>query len=243
MRAFTLPSPANGVITGGYHWQAKKAVPGLTDSTGSLWRGVEDVVKHATADEVEMEIRAQVDRAQSMGFKPTHFDSHMGTLFASPAYLERYVKIGIEKHTPVMLPGGHNKLIQEQSNLPLDQMQQMRGIGRTLWSAGLPVLDDLHNFSYGWKIPATMLNDDKKIQAYKTEKYMQALLTLQPGVTMMIMHCTAPTEVFAHISDSGPTRKGDLLAMQDPAFKKALKDQGIILTTWRELKQRRDSIK
>jgi len=60
---------------------------------------------------------------------------------------------------------------------------------------------------------------------------------------MMIMHCTETGPEFKYISDSGPTRMGDLLAMMNPAFKKALKDEGIILTTWREVKQRRDRIK
>jgi hypothetical protein len=59
---------------------------------------------------------------------------------------------------------------------------------------------------------------------------------------MMIMHCTATTEVFPHISGSGPTRRADLLAMMDPAFRLALKKEGIILTTWRELKERRDRL-
>jgi hypothetical protein len=68
---------------------------------------------------------------------------------------------------------------------------------------------------------------------------LDALHNLQPGVTMMIMHCSDAGAHFAHISDSGPLRRGDMLAMLDPAFKKALKDQGIILTTWRELMRRR----
>jgi hypothetical protein len=34
-----------------------------------------------------------------------------------------------------------------------------------------------------------------------------------------------------------------MLAMLSPAFKKALQDQGIILTTWRELMRRRNSLK
>jgi len=37
---------------------------------------------------------------------------------------------------------------------------------------------------------------------------------------MIIMHCTNTTEVFEHISDSGPTRRGDLLAMTDPELKR-----------------------
>src|SRR6478672_11230793 len=67
-----------------YRWapvSGKTVTPGLTDSEGDLWPAVEDVVKHASADEVEKEIKAQLDKARSMGFEPTHLDSHMGTLF------------------------------------------------------------------------------------------------------------------------------------------------------------------
>jgi hypothetical protein len=60
---------------------------------------------------------------------------------------------------------------------------------------------------------------------------------------MVIMHCTAPTEVFNKISGSGVTRKADLLAMQSPALKKYITEKGIILTTWRELMQRRKAIR
>jgi hypothetical protein len=57
---------------------------------------------------------------------------------------------------------------------------------------------------------------------------------------MVIMHCTATSEIFPYISDSGPVRKGDLLAMLDPQFRKALQDEKIVLTTWRELMERRN---
>ena len=94
-----------------YRWgplAGKPAVPGLVDPQGALWPNVASVVKNATPDEVEREIRAQLDRARTMGFEPTHFDSHMGTLFATPEFLERYIKLGIEHQIPVMYPGGHN---------------------------------------------------------------------------------------------------------------------------------------
>lgn len=228
-----------------YRWgplTGKPTVPGLVDSVGALWPSVEDVVKHATADEVEKEIRAQVERAEKMGFKPTHYDSHMGTLFATPAFLERYIKLGIEKNTPVMLPGGHNSLIKQETGTSDERLQQMRTLGQMLWMAKLPVLDDLHNFSYNWQPPAGVSTDEKALQAFKTAKYIESVRLLKPGVTMMIMHCTATTEVFPKISDSGPIRKGDLLAMLDPALKAALQKEGIILATWRELKERRDRL-
>ena len=229
----------------GYRWgplAGKKAVPGLTDGEGAMWHSVEEVVTHATADEVEKEIRAQLERARSMGFEPTHFDSHMGTLFASPAFIQRYVKLGIENNIPVMLPAGHVSLIKQQLKATDERVQQLQGLGKILWDAGLPVLDDLHNESYDWKIPASIGKDDKQLQQFKTKKYREGLSSLKPGLTMMIMHCTATTEVFGQISDSGPVRKGDMLAMMDPELKKTMLNQGIILTTWRELMERRQKI-
>ena len=229
-----------------YRWgplSGKSSVAGLTDTEGDLWPDVPDVIKHASADEVEKEIRAQLDRARSMGFEPTHLDSHMGTLFATMPFLERYIKVGIENKIPVMLPGGHDVLIQEEMHTPDVFINHLRSVGKRVWDAGLPVLDDLHNFSYDWKAPTDLKPGDKISEDYKIQKYIDALKQLKPGLTMMIMHCTLPSENFQHISDTGPLRKADLLAMLNPKFKKALKDEGIILTTWRELKERRMKVK
>lgn len=228
-----------------YRWSplaGRLVVPGLTDNEGNLWPSVEDVVKHATADEVYTEIKAQLARAQAMEFQPTHLDSHMGTLFASPSFLQMYVKLGIENHIPVMMPAGKASLIQTQMHFPNAAMVHFRNIGKTLWDAGLPVLDDLYNETYEWPIPDSLKNDDTKLQEWRTQKYIAALKQLQPGVTMLIMHCTATTPAFQYISDSGPVRRGDMLVMMDPVFKKALADEHIILTTWRELMQRRTKI-
>ncbi len=225
-----------------YRWgplAGKPAVPGLVDQEGALWRSVAEVVQHATPEEVDREIRAQLERAVTMGFQPTHLDSHMGTLFATPAFLSKYFQLGIEKKIPVMLPAGHATLINEQMKFDITAVQQIRAIGMNLWNAGLPVLDDLFNLSYGWKLPSGVQPTDQNLQQFTTRQYIEGLKSLKPGVTMVIMHCTAPTEVFPFISDSGPTRKGDLLAMMDPALKAYINQSGIILTTWRELGERR----
>ena len=225
-----------------YRWgplAGKTLVPGLTDSEGDFWPSVGEVVQHATADEVYTEIKAQLERAKAMGFTPTHLDSHMGTLFASPSFIQKYIQLGMENHIPVMMPAGNDKLIQNEMHAPNTTIQQLQAVGKILWNAGLPVLDDLHNYSYDWKVPDEIKNDDKKLQAWRTGKYIESFKQLQPGITMVIMHCTNPSAIFQNISDSGPLRKADMLAMLDPAFKQALIDQHIVLTTWRELMQRR----
>lgn len=211
-----------------YRWgplAGKPAVQGLVDTQGAMWPTVAQVVEHSSADEVELEIRAQVDRALTMGFKPTHLDSHMGTLFATPEFLARYINVGVELGIPVMFPGGHNfYALQDYGERAADEARQT---GRQIWAAGLPVLDDLHNASYDWP------------RADKVANYVAAIRGLKPGVTMMIMHCTDPSETFADISRSGPSRQGDLEAMLAPAVRTALEQEQIILTTWRELKARR----
>jgi hypothetical protein len=52
-----------------------------------------------------------------------------------------------------MFPGGHNTMIGAQRGITAEMRQQLREIGKKIWSAGLPVLDDLHNVSYDFEYP------------------------------------------------------------------------------------------
>ncbi|MGC8750722.1 polysaccharide deacetylase family protein [Hydrotalea sp.] len=228
-----------------YRWgplSGKPTTPGLVDKEGCLWNSVADVVQHAAATEVATEINAQLQRALNMGFTPTHVDTHMGTLLATPDFAKVYVQLGIQNHIPVMLPGGHATLIAKQMHAPTALIRQMQYMGKLLWNAGLPVLDDLYNESYDWVNPPNTLQNDSLLQTFRTNQYINALKNLEPGVTMVIMHCTANSPLFQFISDSGPTRRGDLLAMIDPRLKAFINQNGIILTTWRELMQRRGQL-
>jgi predicted glycoside hydrolase/deacetylase ChbG (UPF0249 family) len=211
-----------------YRWgpvAGKQAVPGLTDKEGCLWDDVPGVVFGATPDEVETEIRAQLDRLEGMGIHPTHLDSHMGTVFFL-TFFDRYLKVGIEKNIPVMFPAGHMTYIKvDHPEMPPEFVYEM---GEKAWNAGLPVLDDL-NTGGGRK--------DKKVQI------IEFLREVKPGVTQFIVHSTRPSEVFGQISGSGGTRLAELEALTDPEVRKVVEDEGIILTTWRELKERRDKVK
>ncbi len=222
----------------GYRWQplvGKEKAPGLYDTQGCFYPSVEEVDRHAMADEVEAEIRAQIAQFRAFGLEPSHIDSHMGTLF-QPKFVERYIKVGIEEKIPVMFPGGHNTLINASRSLDANLT---KAIGQKLWAAKLPVLDDLFSDTYGWNLPAGQQPSDQNLRAFKTQKYVELLKSCRPGLTLIIMHCTDPTVVFNRISDSGPTRKGDLLAMLNPELRRYIENNQIILTTWREIKERR----
>jgi len=244
-----------------YRWgplAGKANVPGLVDKQGCLYPSVAAVYFSATPDEVDKEIRAQLDRAQAMGFTPTHLDSHMGTLFAKEGFLQKYIQLGIEKQIPVMFPGGDDLFFRAEAkaatiaelkkqgkysegmNIPEPaELGKAKDIGAMLWKNGLPVLDDLHNSSYDWQMPDIDHKTDAEIQKWYTDHYIESIGRLSPGLTMVIMHCTNPSPAFQYICNESKKRKGDMMAMLDPRLKEFLMKNGYVLTTWREVMERR----
>src|SRR6202049_1872961 len=59
----------------------KDKVPSLLDPDGYLPLDTPAVAQNAKLSEVETELHAQIDRAQSAGIHLTHLDTHMGALF------------------------------------------------------------------------------------------------------------------------------------------------------------------
>lgn len=210
-----------------YRWgpvAGRSVVPGLVDGQGYLHHGVADVATHATPDEFKAEIRAQVEMMLAVGIEPTHLDSHMGTCF-QPQFIQHYVELGIEKQIPVLMFGGHMQHISAEAG-PFKFL--LRSLSEQLWAAGLPVIDDL----------VTKPTRAKDYEQRKSE-LIALLREMKPGVTEIIVHCTEPTETFSHISGSGATRKAELQLMTDPDVKAFIESEGIVLTHWRQLTERR----
>jgi len=213
-----------------YRWgplAGKSQVPGLVDNEGCLWRSVPQVLARASADEVEREIRAQVDRAKTLGMPITHLDSHMGTLFAHPDYFERYVRVGVEHQIPILAPGGHLFHARRENG---DAVEALKPYIEKIWQAGLPVIDDLHTDSYGWAVDE------------KPQRLADLLKSLKPGITEILFHASEPSEIFPLITSSSASRKGDLEALTSDLVQHTIETEGIKLTTWRELMERRRKV-
>lgn len=247
-----------------YRWEplaGRSKVPGLIDPEGAFWPSVAEVVAHASAEEVYWELKAQIDRAIQNGIQPTHLDSHMGTLFAKPDFLETYLNIGLEYQIPIMFPGGNNKLITQSFQLPLvkelkekgkyqegmelpvpDILQEAEAFGNKIWGLGFPVLDDLHSISGDWK-PEKSPYTQEELTRFKIQKFKETLDMMEPGLAMIIVHCSPNTENFQLFSSSGRSRQADLEAMLSDELKSYIEEEEIILTTWREVSERRKGIK
>ncbi|MBL0745757.1 polysaccharide deacetylase family protein [Chryseolinea lacunae] len=245
-----------------YRWMpvSGTGTPGLIDQEGALWDNVPDVVRHATSEEIEIEMRAQLNRARRMGMSPTHLDTHMGTLWSTPEYLDRYVSFGIKEHIPILFTAGHNTLLLKQiQSGPLEGLKKLtafqkadtpehvqhyndaiRAVGERLWDGGLAVADDLYVSSYDWELPSNWVRTDENWRKFKVERYKELLRSVQPGITVILLHCADAGSAFQSISDSGDTRRADWLAMLDDGLKEYIVREGFVLTTWAEMQRRRD---
>jgi predicted glycoside hydrolase/deacetylase ChbG (UPF0249 family) len=193
---------------------SRALVPSLVGPDGYFYASVADMVKHAKSDEVEMEIRAQIERAKSMGLDPSHLDAHMHSLYASPELFRVFLKVAHDYKLPIR--GARNEKLF-QSVLPL--------MGPTD-----PVPDAI--FSPGEAVPPSGW----------TDYYLNLLNTLQPGVTEIFVHLAhddAETQAVTvdHPNWGAAWRQREVEAVSSPALRKALEDNHIILIGWRDIKK------
>jgi len=186
-------------------------VSSLLDSTETFPSEDSVVAKRAKPAEAEREIRAQVDRALALGIRPTHLDSHMGSLFTTPELMATYVKVARDYHLPFLATRG-------APGSPLPPML----------SASDVLLD------------AVIIADESIPRAQWKEWYLKQIAGLKPGLSEMIVHlghddAELQAVMVNHEPYGSAWRQRDYDVVTSPEFKKALKDNGVILVTWREL--------
>jgi chitin disaccharide deacetylase len=218
----TLTSPLDQ-----FRWgplAGKPAVPSLVDNEGALWKSVALLTGKATADDVEREIRAQIDRLEGFGVKPSHMVSHEGAIYSKPEYLERYMKVALEKGIPPILANGHLTYFSETYTNLVDIM---RARAQEAWDAGLPVVDDIHDQIGDWQV------------GQKKPKLIAMLHNLKPGITHINFHPAIPSDELRLITANTPSRVQDSMLLSDSEIRNVFPNKKIVTTTWRELIERR----
>lgn len=78
-------------------------VPSLVDQHGYFYKKRDELRANATAEDVKKELSAQIDKAIKFGLKPTHLDSHMYSVGASPEFFQIYRELGAKYALPIMI--------------------------------------------------------------------------------------------------------------------------------------------
>ena len=199
-----------------YRWgpvAPRDKVPSLVDENGYFYHDW-DHHEHVNPRDVEVELRAQIERALAMGVRPTHLDSHQYRLIISGKDL-----------FDVMLRMGH------EYKLPIFVTRD--------WFAEHPYLEQ----SLGPNdivLDHTVTIEPEVAPEKWADFYITALRNLQPGVTEFVIHPGFDDEELRAATRERSTwgsawRQRDYDFFTSDQFRAILAQEKIRLITWREL--------
>jgi len=194
------------------------SVPGLIDKEGKLWHEVPGVVLHASADEVEREIRAQIDKAIALGHRPTHIDTHMGTLYARAEYAKRFLQVAVDYNIPA-------------NAIDMSDPEVVKHFRK----AGYPITKKMVRYMNRYPLPKLdFFASAPKGNTYEEKKqnFMNLVRSLKPGLTEIIFHPAVESDTLKEITHSWQQRVWEYQMFSDPEMIRFFKDENIIFTNW-----------
>jgi predicted glycoside hydrolase/deacetylase ChbG (UPF0249 family) len=192
---------------------SRDRVASLLDKDGYFRLTESEAAKYADPKEVEMEIRAQIEKAKALGIVPTHLDSHMGTLYQSKALFDVFLRVAREYKLPV-------RVAKEWASRA-DYLTAALGPNDVYIDR---VLD---------------INPGVAPQDWATI-YSDAHRNLQPGVTEVVIHLAHDDGEMQGATSDHPNwgaawRQRDFEFFTSDAFRKVLEENKIKLITWSEI--------
>jgi chitin disaccharide deacetylase len=188
-------------------------VPSLMDKDGYFRQDWEEGV-HVNAKEVEIELRAQIERALAMGVRPTHLYSHQYRLIMNGKELfEAMLRVAHEYKLPIFVTS--------------DWFADHPYLRASLGPSDI-VLD--HTITIEPEIPPEKWS----------EFYLAALKNLKSGVTEFVIHPGYDDDELRAATRERSTwgsawRQRDYDFFTSDQFREVLAQQNIKLITWREL--------
>ncbi|MDN3674405.1 polysaccharide deacetylase family protein [Flavobacterium branchiarum] len=192
-------------------------VPSLVDINGYFYKNRTEFMNNAKSDEVEKELRAQIEKALHFGLKPTHLDSHMCSVGVSPEFLDTYKALGKEYNLPVFI----NKQFVESVSLSTEKY-------------------DFENTLLADNLLIGNYTDFEKGELKKS--YEEALDNIKPGFNVFLLHPAYDDNEMQAVTKNHPNfgskwRQIDLDYFTSETCKSKLKNNNIQLITWREIQQ------
>lgn len=205
-----------------FNWPPKagrNTVPGLSNEKGFMYADCGPVAANASPEEVEIEIRAQIEAANKMGITPTHLDSHMGCVFyGRPEYMRSYLKIAQELKIPAMV----NTQIMEGLIKPNEAIFEGIDLDK------IPVINEI------------IMANPEDYEAGMEQFYTNAIEKLPSGVHVILVHLAFDDEEMnavtaEHDTYHAPWRQVDFDFFTSEKAKNLIQKNNIKLITWREI--------
>ena len=206
-----------------YRWgpvSTRDPASGLVDSEGYFYRSTPQAREHAETAAALREIEAQVDLAVSAGMRPTHADTHMGTL-AGERLMPGYVRMTAQRRLPAML-FRWNDGAERSAHLNPEQAQRAIYFMNLMEEIGLPLMDNLVGMPL--EKPEDRLETAKRL-----------FDGLPAGVTHFILHPSVDTPELRAITPDWRGRVEDYQTFLSPDLRDHVRSIGIQVIGYRDL--------
>jgi predicted glycoside hydrolase/deacetylase ChbG (UPF0249 family) len=198
------------------------AVPSLLDAEGFLPRTAQECVAHARVDEVEIELRAQIERALAEGIDVTHLDAHMGVVLMPPL-IDVYVRLALDYRLPVFAIRPDAAALAALGRP--DAAGAIRRALDALESGGVPILDGFDADSLGFAPGDGEAHNRRRLAG------------LGRGVSYLICHPAQGGDELAAITTDAHAREFERTFYGGEAGRRALAEAGIRTLGMRPLRQ------
>ena len=187
---------------------------GLRDEAGYFHQWHQAVYDNASAEEVDAEVNAQIEKALKAGINVTHVDSHMGTIM-NPKFIQSYVQAASSRLLPNMLPRLSAKGIE------------MMGVGDEERVAYAPIMDALENMGMPMVdgiLSMPLEHGDDHIGVAK-----KLLDEVPVGITHFILHPSIDTPELRAIAPDWQARVANYNAFMSDELKKFIEGSDLKL--------------
>ena len=195
---------------------SKNLVGSLLNPQGFFYNNCTDFEKNAKLEEVEIELRAQIEKAYNLGIKPTHLDTHMGCMRYNIDLIKLYLKLGDEYKIPVLIDK------TTLASLPEDV--------KTAYLKKRVAMDKI----------ITAMPDDFKEGMEKF--YTKMLRELAPGLNIFLIHTAFNDAEMQALTLDHPQwgaawRQEDFNFFTSDLCKELLQKENIVLISWRQIQE------
>lgn len=187
-------------------------VPTLVATDGALWRTPLETLCNASIEDVERELRAQIDLALDLGIDVTHLDSHMGTVL-HVQLIPIYVKLAREYRLPMFLPRVDREQLRA-TGMP-DALPAYRALWEEAEASGFPVFDAFDNDSLAFAPGSALSHNRERVRR------------MSAGLGYLITHCAEEDAELESISPSWKQRVEECQIYSDGSMRRIFEEEGV----------------
>ena len=189
-------------------------ISSILNKKNHLYWNKRKFTKNGKLNEIRKELQAQIDLGKSMGFNPSHIDSHEGALFFDPDIFKLYLDLAKENNLLAFVP--------IQASVHFDQSFKK--------PKHAVIIDQFH-----------MLPEGTNVDEIK-DYYFNVVENLKPGLSQIIVHLGKDEEELREITIDHPNfdyrwRQLDFDVFNSRDFKDHLEKHSIKVINWEDLKK------